>query len=51
MGRMKELYMEMLEKDLEYLTLEQYRQLKDLSEQYAEEQFLKELKEKGDSEE
>lgn len=48
---MKELYMEMLEKDLEYLTLEQYRQLKDLADQHAEEQFLKELNEKGDSEE
>jgi len=51
MGRMKELYMEMLEKDLEFLTLEQYRQLKDLADQHAEEQFLKELNEKGDSEE
>jgi len=48
---MKELYMEMLEKDLEFLTLEQYRQLKDLADQHAEEQFLKELNEKGDSEE
>ena len=36
MGRVKEMYMEMLERDLEYLT---------------EEQFFKELKEKGDSEE
>jgi hypothetical protein len=50
MGRMKELYMEMLEQDLEFLTLEQYRQLKDLADQHAEEQFLKELKEKSDSE-
>jgi hypothetical protein len=50
MGRMKELYMEMLEQDLEFLTLEQYRQLKDLANQHAEEQFLKELKEKSDSE-
>ena len=51
MGKMKELYMEMSERDLEYLTLEQYMQLKDLADQHAEEQYLKELKEKGDSEE
>jgi hypothetical protein len=51
MGRVKELYMEMLERDLEFLTLEQYMQLKDLADQHAEEQYLKELKEKGDSEE
>ena len=51
MGRMKELYMEMLEKDLENLNLSQYMQLKELEKQYVEEQFLKELKEKGDSEE
>lgn len=51
MGRMKELYMEMLEKDLENLNLSQYMQLKELEKQYEEEQFLKELKEKGDSEE
>jgi hypothetical protein len=50
MGRMKELYMEMLEQDLEFLTLEQYRQLKDLADQHAEEQYLKELKEKSDLE-
>lgn len=43
---MKEMYMEMLERDLEFLTLEQYRQLKDLADQHAEEQYLKELKEK-----
>ena len=41
MGRVKELYMEMLEKDLEYLTLEQYMQLKDLADQHAEEQYYK----------
>ena len=51
MGKMKELYIEMLEKDLENLNLSQYIQLKELEKQYAEEQFLKELKEKGDSEE
>jgi len=51
MGRVKEMYMEMLEKDLEFLTLEQYMHLKDLADQHAEEQFLKELKEKGDSKE
>lgn len=46
MGRVKELYMEMLERDLEFLTLEQYMHLKDLADQHAEEQYLKELKEK-----
>jgi hypothetical protein len=51
MGRVKEMYMEMLERDLEFLTLEEYKQLKDLADQHAEEQFLKELKEKNDSEE
>ena len=34
MGRMKELYMEMLEKDLENLNLSQYMQLKELEKQY-----------------
>jgi len=48
---MKEMYMEMLERDLENLNLSQYIQLKELEKQYEEEQFLKELKEKGDSEE
>jgi hypothetical protein len=51
MGRVKEMYMEMLERDLEFLTLEEYMYLKDLEDQHAEEQFLKELKEKGDSKE
>ena len=51
MGRVKEMYMEMLERDLENLNLSQYIQLKELEKQYEEEQFLKELKEKGDSEE
>jgi len=46
MGRVKEMYMEMLERDLEFLTIEQYMQLKDLADQHAEEQYLKELKEK-----
>ena len=41
----------MLERDLENLNLSQYIQLKELEKQYEEEQFLKELKEKGDSEE
>ena len=50
MGRVKEMYMEMLERDLEFLTLEQYMYLKDLADQHAEEQFLKELKEKSDLE-
>ena len=45
MGRMKDLYIEMLEKDLEYLTLEQYMQLKDLADQHAEEKYLKEQNE------
>jgi hypothetical protein len=45
MGRMKELYMEMLEKDLENLNLSQYMQLKELEKQYEEEQFLKEQNE------
>ena len=45
MGRMKELYMEMLERDLENLNLSQYIQLKELEKQYAEEQFLKEQNE------
>ena len=45
MGRMKELYMEMLEKDLENLNLSQYIQLKELEKQYEEEQFLKEQNE------
>jgi hypothetical protein len=47
MGRMKELYMEMLEKDLENLNLSQYIQLKELEKQYEEEQFLKEQNEKN----
>jgi hypothetical protein len=42
MGRMKELYIEMLERDLESLTLSQYMQLIELQKQYEEEQFLKE---------
>ena len=42
MGRMKEIYMEMLERDLESLTLEQYMQLKELQKQHEEEQYLKE---------
>jgi hypothetical protein len=45
MGRMKEIYMEMLERDLESLTLEQYMQLKELQKQHEEEQFLKEQNE------
>ena len=45
MGRMKELYMEMLEKDLENLNLSQYIQLKELEKQHEEEQFLREQNE------
>lgn len=47
MGRMKEIYMEMLERDLESLTLEQYMQLKELQKQHEEEQFLKEQNEEN----
>jgi len=47
MGRVKEMYMEMLERDLESLTLEQYMQLKELQKQYEEEQFLKEQNEEN----
>ena len=47
MGRMKEIYMEMLERDLESLTLEQYMQLKELQKQYEEEQFLKKQNEEN----
>ena len=45
MGRMKELYMEMLERDLEHITLEQYMQLMELKKQHEEEQFLREQNE------
>lgn len=42
MGKIKEMYIEMLDRELQNLSLDEYLTLKHLEEQYAAEQFSKE---------